>query len=447
MDGPGGAAPGLAAPGLAAPGRAAARRVLLLFRKDLLRRWRSPLYVLAMLAFPLIFSAMMALAFGGSDAGLPRARLLLEDRDGGLAGGLMKAFLSSDQVGDYLEVVAVGEGGRQKIEDDEASALLIIPEGTTDDLFGGVPVTLEMVRNPSETILPEVAEQIAAVMADVMALGARLLRSQTGSVELGSIDSFDDLGDQEFGRLAVSLRRLLARGQSYVSEPPIQLEVAALGKEDDDGPGAATTGASPTVTILLFVLPGISVYALFVIGDQMMRDVLTEAQLGTLRRQLSAPVTGGQIIAGKVLLTAAVAGVALLILAAFAAALAPEPVDLAGFALLSLALVLAVTGFAALIYSLVRTESQGGTVAALVYLTLAFSGGSFVPLDNMPAVVRAVAPISPFYWATEGFRDLLAGGGLAEVMTPVAILGGLGLALLVAGALLLQRRVLRGEVA
>ena len=32
-------------------------------------------------------------------------------------------------------------------------------------------MTLEMVRNPSQTILPEVAEQIAAVMADVA--GAR----------------------------------------------------------------------------------------------------------------------------------------------------------------------------------------------------------------------------------------------------------------------------------
>ena len=60
-------------------------------------------------------------------------------------------------------------------------------------------------------------------------------------------------------------------------------------------------------------------------------------------------------------MTAVVAGIALLILAAFAAVLAPEPVDLAGFAALSLALVLAVTGFSALIYSLARTESQGGT--------------------------------------------------------------------------------------
>ncbi len=420
-------------------------RVLLLLRKDLLRRWRSPLGVLAMVAFPLIFSAMMALAFGGGgDSGLPRARLLVEDRDDGLAGGLMKSFLSSDQVSGYLEVVEVGEEGRRMIADDEASALLVIPEGTTAKLFDGEPVTLEMIRNPSQTILPEVAEQIAAVMAEVMALGARMLRSQTEELGLDSIASFDQVGDQEFARLAISLRHLLSKGERYLTEPPMVLEVATLGQEDEED---SENGASTAVMIVLFILPGISVYALFVIGDQMMRDVLTEARLGTLSRQLSAPVTGAEILAAKVLVTAVVAAVALLILAAFAAVLAPEPVDFAGFAVLSLALVLAVTGFSALIYSLVRTESQGGTVSALVYLALAFSGGSFLPVDNMPAAIRAVAPLSPFYWGTEGFRDLLGGAGLAGVAMPVAILGGLGLLLLAAGAVLLQRKVLRGEAA
>ena len=41
------------------------RRVFLLLGKDLRRRRRSPLGVLVMLAFPLVFSGMLALAFGG----------------------------------------------------------------------------------------------------------------------------------------------------------------------------------------------------------------------------------------------------------------------------------------------------------------------------------------------------------------------------------------------
>ena len=144
-------------------------------------------------------------------------------------------------------------------------------------------------------------------------------------------------------------------------------------------------------------------------------------------------------------MTAVVAGIVLLILAAFAGVLAPEPVDFAAFVLLSLAVVLAVTGFAAAIYGMVKTETQGGTISAVVYLAMAFGGGSFVPLDNLPAIVRGAAPLSPFYWGTRGFQDLLTGGGLTEALGPVAVLGGLGLVLLAAGAFLLQRKVLRGE--
>lgn len=422
-------------------------RILLLFRKDLLRRWRSPLGVLAMIAFPLIFSGMMALAFGGGDSAPLRARLLVEDLDDNLAGGLIKSALGAEQVSDFLEVVEVREGeGLALVEAGEASALLRIPAGTTEKLFDGEAVTLELVRNPAQTILPEVAEQIVAMLADVGSLGVGLLHRQADELQLGlgSIEDLDDVSNEDFARLAVAARDLLSKGGDFVTEPPITFETVTLG-EPEAGDEDEEDETSPAAMIVLFILPGISVYALFVIGDQMMRDVLTETRLGTLRRQLCAPVTGGQIIAAKVLATAVVAGIVLLILAAFAGVLAPEPVDLAAFAVLSLALVLAVTGFAAAIYGLVSTERQGGTISALIYLALAFSGGSFVPLDNMPAAVRGVAPLSPFYWGTQGFQDLLAGGALAEVLEPVAILGALGVALLAAGAFLMQRKVLRGE--
>lgn len=420
-------------------------RVLALVRKDLLRRRRSPLGVLALLAFPLIFAGMLALAFGGPEAGLPRARLLVEDRDGSVAGGLVKNFLAADQLKDFLEVVEVGPEGRGLIEDDEASALLVLPESMTLDLLAGKPVSLELVRNPAQGILPEVAEQATAILADVLSILTRLVRRQVEVLELDSVDSIEDLGDlddEDFARLAVSLRRTFEEAGTFVSTPPIAFESATLGaeeeEEDDDG-------GSRTLNVFLFILPGISVYALFLIGDQMMRDVLVEAKLGTLARLLSSPVRSGEIIAAKVVVTALVAAAVLVVLAAIAGILAPRPVDLPAFAVLSLALVLAITGFAATIYGLVKTEGQGGTLATLVYLVLAFGGGSFFPFEDMPAVVQATAPVNPFYWGTRGFQKLLDQGGFGDVAVAVAVLGGIGVVTLVLGAVLLERKVLRGD--
>jgi ABC-type multidrug transport system permease subunit len=80
----------------------------------------------------------------------------------------------------------------------------------------------------------------------------------------------------------------------------------------------------------------------------------------------------------------------------------------------------------------------------VVYLVLAFSGGAFVPPSQLPAVVQKVAPISPFYWGSTGYRTLLEGGNVSSVTANIAVLAGLGTVLLVVGSVLMRRRMARG---
>ena len=54
-----------------------------------------------------------------------------------------------------------------------------------------------------------------------------------------------------------------------------------------------------TFSIFLIVLPGVSVWALFMLGDMAMRDILTESTPGTLRRQLSGPLPAWNAGRGK----------------------------------------------------------------------------------------------------------------------------------------------------
>ncbi|MFL6293534.1 MAG: hypothetical protein ACJ759_21790, partial [Thermoanaerobaculia bacterium] len=88
---------------------------------------------------------------------------------------------------------------------------------------------------------------------------------------------------------------------------------------------------------------------------------------------------------------------------------------------------------------------QGSTVGNVIYLVLAFSGGSFLPLDSLPRAMRAISPLSLFYWGTQGYKALLLdGGGPRDVLLHTGILAGSGLALLTLGGALLRRRVLKG---
>ena len=152
------------------------RRILLMVRKDLLRQLRSPLAILLLLSFPLVFTSLLALTFGtGSQPSMPKVELLVEDLDGSFVSGALVSAVTSEQMGKYFDVERVGAEGLQRIEQNEASALWRIPKGFQQDLIDGTPVELELIRNPAQSILPEIAEQGLTVLSEVLSAAARVL--------------------------------------------------------------------------------------------------------------------------------------------------------------------------------------------------------------------------------------------------------------------------------
>ncbi len=423
------------------------RQVGLLVRKDLRRRVRSPLSTLIILAFPLVLSGIMALAFGAGETRAPKVRLLLDDQDGGLAGTLISSAFSRPEAAEYFEVERVdvektGPDALARLEKDGFSAILRLPAGLTDALLDGRPATLELVRNPSQSILPEVAEQVTDILAEALSSTAYTLQGPLAGLR-PLLDADQGPSDQDVAAVAVAANQWASRSSRYLFPPAITLSTVQL--EKTGGPSGRVAGASRPTSVFLFVLPGVAVFALFTLGDQVMRDLLTEKHKGTLRRLLAGPVGTGTVIVAKAVTAAVISLAALLILAAVAGLASRRGVDPAGFVMLSLCLVLAVTGLASTVYGLAKDDRQGSTIGSVLYLVLAFSGGSFLPLDSLPAAMRAVSPFSLFYWGTEGYKELLLeNAGLREVLPNVGILAATGVVLLALGGVLLRRRVQRG---
>jgi len=426
------------------------RVVLSMVAKDLRRRWRAPIPTLVLLAFPLIFAGLVALTFGGGGGRPPKVHLLIEDRDGGLVGRLVAAAFEQGEAQPYFEVERVervaGDGG-DLLERREAAALLRLPAGLTGDVLAGRPARLELVKNPAQSILPDVAEQVSTVLAEGLSSAARLLRGPLDQLRAAFTPlgpRGDDGSDRRVAEIAVLVNGVVRRARPYVLPPVVTLQTTTLGAT---GGGRQAGGSPRGPSLFLLFLPGVAVYSLFSLSDQTMRDLLVEARLKTLRRQLAGPLTAGRVLVGKALATAAVAGLSLVFLSVLAALVAPRRVDLAGYLLLSLALVVATTGFASAVFAAARNERQGATLANMASLVMAFAGGAFIPLDSLPGVLRALAPFSLIYWATRGYRQLVANGGsLRAVLPDIAILAGIGLVLLVLSAPLWQRRLLRGEL-
>ncbi len=431
------------------------RILLAMVGKDLRRRLRSPLPTILLLLFPLLFAGLIALTFGGGTE-VPKVRLLIDDRDGGLVGRLVTAAFSRGEAQTYFEVKTLPGvppvGDAKLLENEEATALLRLPAGLSDDLFAGRPAKLQLVKSPAQSILPDVAEQATTVLAEGLSSASRLLRGPLDEIRGTTAAP----SDPRVAEIAVLTNGVVTRARPYLFPPVITLETAVRAEPTPGTPGTSGPGrpASNPSLFLLF-LPGISVFTLFSLADQSMRDLLIEARQKTLRRQFAGPLTAGRVLAGKALGTAAVAGLSILTLAligivvvAAGGTAVPHGISLAGFLLLSFALVAATTGFASFLFALAKNERQGATLASLVSLVMAFAGGSFIPLDSLPAALRALSPFSLMYWATRGYQGLLVdGAGLRAVLPNIAILSGSGLLLLALSAFLWQRRLLEGELA
>ena len=419
------------------------RTLALLVAKDLRRKARAPLGFLIMLSFPVVFALLIGLSFGSRGERVPKIHLLIENQDDGIAANFLLSALGSEQIAAYMDVEMVGPEGARRMEEGEASALLRIPKGFTQALLDGKPTTLDLVRNPAQGILPEITEQLSRVLVDVLDAGSRVLRGPLDEIRPYTQPNASRITDEAVMSVSLAVKRTLEGGEKVLFPPVISVDTASLApKPADEKSGEGVS------FIFLVVLPGVSVYALFLVGDLAMRDIITEATAGTLRRQLAGPIGAGTLVLGKALYTAVLSLLALLVLAVVGAAVLRRGVDPAGFLLLSLALVLAVTGTSATVYGLARDERRGATIGSIVYLVLGFAGGSFVNLEGLPRAVRAVAPASPFYWGTGGYRKLMESAATAgDVLPNVMILAGLGAVLLALGAFLLHRTARRGGLA
>ncbi len=424
------------------------RLLVHLVAKDLLRKMRSPLGLIAVLCFPLLFAGMIALAFGHGDS-IPKVRMLVANEDDGLLANGVASVFTSQQASKYFDgkTVTVSEG-RALMEEGKASALLTIPKGFTNDVLDGKPVTLRLLRNPAEGILPEIAEQTVGALTDVLDGGRRVFDKPIADLRPLLDDDGKAPADADVVAVSLAVKRAL-KGMSNLVFPP----VIALESEMFDNVKAApqknekTKGDAPS-SIFLLVLPGIAVYGLFLVADQGMRDVMTERTLGTLRRQLAGPIAPELIILGKAVYTAVLAVMAIVVIGGVGAAVLSTPVSISAFLLLSGALVLAVTGTTAVIYGVARTERQASTLGNMIFLAMGFLGGGFIRVEGLPPAVRGFAPFTPLYWGTQGYRALLEdGAGVAGVATHIGVLGLMGIVFLGIGAAALRRTARRGASA
>jgi ABC-type Na+ efflux pump permease subunit len=361
-----------------------------------------------MLAMPLAFMWLFGNMSGGG--GSNAAYLTVVDHDGGWLARAFVEDLGADEQIDLHELSpAEAETAENKVR------TLVIPAGFTTAVLAGEPQKLRLEKEPDTS-----ADFALAVEARTFRIVVRTL---------GRLVELDQAGALPEGVEAPAEVEELYRDLG-ASEPAVTLAVSTVGEGRAVPVGRAqSVPGILTMTVMMMTLIYGAVY------------LTTEKQSGMLRRQLTAPLTRGQVFAGKLGGRFALAGlqtVILLLAGRFLYGLSYGK-SLLGLILLVTCYCLATAGLSTFLGAVLRTPEQAGSVGWLLGMMLAALGGCWWPSEVMPRAMWQAAHVLPTAWAMDGFHALISFGyGLDGVLLPSAVLLGFALLFSVLGARFLR---------
>ena len=369
---------------------------LIAARKDLARRIKDPAALLLWMGLPIMIGLLLSLVGNGGPT--PKAHLLVVDEDHTLLSRLLVSGGSQGRLADALQIETVdAAAGRARIDKGEANALLTIPSGFQEAVLRDKPMTLALVTNPAQRILPAMIEEALKMLVEaefyVQRLFGEELRSLADTIGRGGAPP-----DEAVAAIGRAFNGRMRELQDTLLPPAISLEAKKAAEEHE------------AKDFWAMFLPGLLFMSLMFAAQGMSLDIWIEKTSATLRRTISTPSGAGALLLGKLLaamavMTAAAFAALVLGVTAFGVSIARAPLALAwcifaGGALFSYLLFI----------QLLATSQRGGQfLSSMIVFPLMMIGGSFFPLDVMPEWMARIGRWTPNGLAAVETQNILFG--------------------------------------
>jgi ABC-2 type transport system permease protein len=416
------------------------KKILLIVRKDMKRRLRSPISVICMLLIPLGLTLIVGLVFGRrGEVELSHIKVLIVDNDGGMAASFLKEGMKRGKLAELIDLVEVDSAaGISLMNKGKASALIEIPKGFTSRVLDVKSAQIDLVKNPRESFLPVIVEEITGTMA-VMIGGAVRVFDEPIRETRGMLAADRWPTGEELAGLLASAGPRIALVKDYAVDT-----LVTLTSRTAPAPGERPVGA---FNLFAYIMPGSILLGLLFISQITMRDILREREAGTLDRIFAGPVRSVHVIVGKVLSAFAItmASCVLLIVIgrlAFGIEWGP-PLEL--FALVVGSILMCV-GIMAFLFGFIKSERGADAMLPVVIIVICIFGGAMFPYEIMGPAMQRAAKFSPAFWVIDGLKlvsiEKAGWGGIARHLAIVYVIGAITC---FAGAARLRGRLTGGK--
>jgi ABC-type multidrug transport system permease subunit len=379
--------------------------------KDLLRYARDPAAIAMWLGIPLLVGGLLVTVMGGLQGPAPTVQLLIADEDDSHGSRLLLGILDQQRNETPLRTERVDAAdGRQRLDQGEASALLIIPPGFVEAVLREEPTKLELVTNPSQRIGPGMIQELLQLLQEAVFYAHRLVGPEIREMIDGPPEGEDSFSNATIARWSISFHERVRRLDRYLSPPVVELQTPAPEKEEPE------EAAAPSIPFSFYFLPGMLLMGLLFAAQGLTDDVWKERESGTLRRIVSTPLGITRFMIGKI----AACSVVLALLASIVLAAGfwyfEIPWQRFPLALLwSVGSGVMLTGIMLPVQLFASSHRGASVLSFLVVFPLMMLGGSMFPLEAMPSWLAAIGKFTPNGWAGLQLKAILLGqqGSLA----------------------------------
>jgi len=372
------------------------RRVIALAWNNMLQMLRNPSELAAVIILPLVLTMIFGSAFANVE-GKP-ARVPFVDEDGTAYATQVRTILEKEP---SLAIETMSRAEAEKlVTSGDVPVAVIIPKGFGGDVKAGTAEIQSLMNPQSDTAF--------AIAAVVQGIAVRMSSNVAAANAVAAIKP----GDKPFPELYDIADAF------WEPEPPVSVKGQTVIAADVRGETVQASGTTQSSA-------GMAVFFIMFVTFGGAGAILEEREQGTLRRLLVTPTSKSALLGGKIVGIVATATLQTLILTAASAVIfgVPWGRQWLANAIVLFCYILAVTGLAVLVSTIVRSRDQFAGASPIFSTGLAMIGGCWWSLDIVAPVMRTIAKFTPTGWAMIGLTDVLARNrGIEAIGLPVLFL-------------------------
>jgi ABC-type multidrug transport system permease subunit len=332
----------------------------------------------------------------------------------------------------------------REINANQISAVVIVPTNFLHDyLLGSEPVSLQLIKNPAESIHPAVLEEGLGALVTTMNAFAHNFQS-----EFPEIRTVLE-GDADYAKISGLINHLgdkFKAAQDYINPPLVFYTKENPDETNQVNSVGGAANKNSDNSIFPYLLIGMAAMFLLFLAANAMSDLYRELRQRTLERFQTLRDSLLPFLAGKALFAVVILLIGSTMLFGVGGLIFrihwEQPLALA-------VLVFGYACFAASLYAvmvaLMPDERRAAVLGNLAAMGMSLMGGCVFPVRQLPVFLREnITPHLPTFWFTDTLRDLQYGGtDVAWISTSLKLLAASAV-LLALAAVLFRRKFKTG---